>query len=356
MAASDRRARWLLLQHPLSVAFGIIVLYAVLRAAAAAYLIFLLVFLAIVLAVIFSFPVDFLARKIPRGFAVILLLLALIGGSTGTALLAVPVITEQAKEMVKRIPEAVDRAERWFSTARRSETITQVPGAQKVADTVADKAASATEAVLSKIAPAALNLASGSAALILLLFLAAFLVYQPDSYRRGLKSLVPKEHETAFDETWRRCGRDLRQWVGGTVVAMTLMGTLTGLGLAIVGINGWLLLGLITFFGTFVPYIGALLSAIPGLIVGLAQSPKHFWLALLVYLLVHITEGYLVEPLVMRRAVKLRPASLLVWQAFLGTVFGIMGTVVATPLLVCVRATVHQLYVERTLRKIPDED
>ncbi len=310
MAASDRKPRWPLLRHPLAIAFGVIVMYAVLRASAEAYLIFLLAFLAVLVAVIFSFPVDLLARWMPRGLAVIALLLVLIGTTLGAAVLAVPVVITQAKELVKRIPEASSRAEQWFSSAKTSEAMSQVPGAQKVADNVADRAASALDAVLSKLAPAALNVVSGSAALVLLVFLAAFLVYQPDSYRRGLRALVP----------------------------------------------AWLLLGLITFFATFVPYVGAITSAIPGLIVGLSQSPRHFGLALLVYLVVHIVEGYLVEPLVMRRAVKMRPASLLVWQAFLGAVFGLMGAVVATPLLVCVRSAVTHLYVERKLGKTAPED
>jgi predicted PurR-regulated permease PerM len=356
MAASDRKPRWPLLRHPFVIAFGVIVMYAVLRASAQAYLIFLFAFLAVLLAVIFSFPVDLLARWMPRGLAVIALLLVLIGTTLGAAVLAVPVVITQAKELVKRIPEASSRAEQWFSSAKTSQAMSQVPGAQRVADNVADRAASAIDAVLSKLAPAALNVVSGSAAIVLLVFLAAFLVYQPDSYRRGLRALVPRDHEDAFEETWRRLGNDLRQWVGGILIAMTLMGTLTGIGLAAVGIKAWLLLGLITFFATFVPYVGAIASAIPGLIVGLSQSPKHFGLALLVYIIVHIVEGYLVEPLVMRRAVKLRPASLLVWQAFLGAVFGLMGAVVATPLLVCVRAAVRHLYVERTLGKTAPED
>ncbi len=180
MAASDRKPRWPLLRHPLAIAFGVIVMYAVLRASAEAYLIFLLAFLAVLVAVIFSFPVDLLARWMPRGLAVIALLLVLIGTTLGAAVLAVPVVITQAKELVKRIPEASSRAEQWFSSAKTSEAMSQVPGAQKVADNVADRAASALDAVLSKLAPAALNVVSGSAALVLLVFLAAFLVYQPD--------------------------------------------------------------------------------------------------------------------------------------------------------------------------------
>jgi len=85
MAASDRKPRWPLLRHPLAIAFGVIVMYAVLRASAEAYLIFLLAFLAVLVAVIFSFPVDLLARWMPRGLAVIALLLVLIGTTIGAA-------------------------------------------------------------------------------------------------------------------------------------------------------------------------------------------------------------------------------------------------------------------------------
>jgi predicted PurR-regulated permease PerM len=52
-------------------------------------------------------------------------------------------------------------------------------------------------------------------------------------------------------------------------------------------------------------------SAVPGLLVGLAQSPNHFFMALGVYVGVHVIEGYLVQPYVMRRAVERRIQALL---------------------------------------------
>jgi hypothetical protein len=55
----------------------------------------------------------------------------------------------------------------------------------------------------------------------------------------------------------------------------------------------------------------------------------------------------------MRRAVDLKPAILLVGQGLFGAVFGLMGTVVATPLVVCVRELTEYLWVERRLGKDP---
>jgi predicted PurR-regulated permease PerM len=137
---------------------------------------------------------------------------------------------------------------------------------------------------------------------------------------------------------------------------MFLVGTVTAVGLLLAGIQGWALLGVLTFLGTFVPYIGAVSSAVPGLLVGLSQSPDHFFLALGVYVGVHVIEGYLVQPVVMRRAVKANPALLLFFQALMGTLFGLLGLMLATPLLTVIQIVVTTLWIERRLHKTPPGD
>jgi predicted PurR-regulated permease PerM len=157
-----------------------------------------------------------------------------------------------------------------------------------------------------------------------------------------------------LDELWARLGTSLRRWTAGILVSMLVNGVLAAVGLYFAGIEGWFLLGILTFAGTFIPYVGAIASAVPGLMIGLAESPLHMLYAALVYVGVHIAEGYLVSPLVMRRAVLLRPALLLFGQLFLGAIFGLPGVVVATPLLACAKVAVGYLYVERRLGKRED--
>jgi predicted PurR-regulated permease PerM len=170
-------------------------------------------------------------------------------------------------------------------------------------------------------------------------------------YRNGLRRLLPRDRESVYDEAWQRTGGALRRWVGGILVSMTIMGTLAALGLKIAGVNDWLLLGLLTFFGTFIPYVGAVASAVPGLLVALSQSSQHFFWAIAVYVGVHIVEGYLISPLVMRKAVEIKPALLLVGQGVMLAVFGIAGAIVATPMIVCIQTLVDYLWVERSLAK-----
>jgi len=321
-----------------------IVLICVVAVIAALWLareIVLLGFLGVLIAVVFSFPVGWLSRVLPRGLAVIVVLLALIGGAIGLGLAVAPTLSKEFKQLQERGPKAIESLRNYASRTGAS-------GQQ-----IAQKAPEAVKEVGQKAVPALIAVVSGITSIILVIVLGAFLVGQPEVYRRGLRALVPRQHEEKFDESWKRVGGALRRWVGGILVSMTIMGALTAIGLKIAGIEEWFLLGVLTFLGTFVPYVGAVASAVPGLLAALAQSPRHFLWAGVVYLGVHLVEGYLIQPLVMRRAVEVKPALLLFGQGLFSAVFGLMGTVVATPLLVCGQTFIDYLWVERKLEKTP---
>ena len=306
----------------------------------------LLGFLGVLIAVVFSFPIGWLSRVMPRGLAVLLVLLVLVGAAAALVALAAPILQREVDQLRESAPRAIQKAQGWV---RRVESATG--GGQGKSGQAAQKAPEAAAKVGEKAVPALVAVVSGVTAVVLVIVLGALLVYQPQVYRRGARLLVPRDREEVFDEALRRTGEGLRKWVGGIVISMTLMGTLTAIGLAIAGIDEWLLLGVLTFLGTFVPYVGAIASAIPGLLAGLAQSPRHFLLAGVVYLGVHVVEGYVVQPLVMRRAVEVRPAFLLFGQGVFGAVFGLLGTIVATPMLVCVQVLTEYLWAERRLGK-----
>jgi predicted PurR-regulated permease PerM len=311
----------------------------------------LLGFLGVLIGVVFSFPVGWLSRVMPRGLALLLVLIALVGAAAGLVALAAPVLQREVEQLRNSAPRAIQRAQGWV---RRVQSATGAGGSGEKGDAV-QKAPEVAAKVGEKAVPALFAVVSGVTAVILIIVLGAFLVYQPEVYRNGVRSLIPAKYEGTFDEAWRRAGEGLRKWVGGIVISMTLMGLFTAIGLAVVGIQEWLLLGVLTFLGTFVPYVGAIASSVPGLLAGLAQSPRHFVLAGAVYLGVHLVEGYLVQPVVMRRAVEVRPALLLFGQGVFGAVFGLLGTVVATPMLVCAQVLTQYLWVERRLGKDPGQ-
>jgi predicted PurR-regulated permease PerM len=332
---------------PLRVGISLIGILAVLAVAILVRNILLLGFIGLIFSVLLSYPVGWFSCWISRGWATLLVLILSLGAAAGFSSILAPKIAEQFQSAVQSLPGAISQAESWSHRLQRASPV----GKFSLADKISRFMDSAAQAAL----PAAKGITEFLSVLVFVFVMAAFLVYQPQSYRSGLKRFVPLQYEHVYEETYDRLGIGLRHWLGGIFMAMVLMGGFCATGLAIVGINDWLLLGSLTFLGTFIPYIGAISSAIPGLIVALSQSPRHFLYACLVYLGVHLIEGYIVQPFIMKRAVELKPVVLLMGQALLMTLFGLLGAIVAAPLLVCIQIALEYLYVERYLGK-PSEN
>ncbi|MFL5813948.1 MAG: AI-2E family transporter [Bdellovibrionia bacterium] len=336
---------------PLRVGILLIGVLAVLAVAILVRNFLLLGFVGLLFSVLLSYPVGLLSRWMSRGLATLIVVILTLAATARFSAVLAPKISEQFQSALKSLPAAVNQVEGWFLHIQNTSPVAQLSQGSNVAERLGDRVSQFIDTAAQAAIPAAKSLVELLSVMVFVFVMAAFLVYQPESYRRGLKRFVPRHYEHIFDETFDRLGIGLRHWLGGIFMAMILMGGFCAAGLAIAGINDWLLLGSLTFLGTFVPYLGAISSAIPGLLVALSQSPRHFLYACIVYLGVHLIEGYIVQPFIMKRAVELKPVVLLMGQAILTALFGVLGAIVAAPLLVCIQITLEYLYVERHLEK-----
>jgi predicted PurR-regulated permease PerM len=126
---------------------------------------------------------------------------------------------------------------------------------------------------------------------------------------------------------------------------MLTVGVLTGLGLWAVGIPAAASLGVLAGVLSFVPNLGPVLAALPGILLGLAEGPMTAVWAMAIYVGVQILEGNLITPMAERSAVSLPPGLIITAQLLLGLLAGPIGLLVATPLLAVVVLAVGELYV-----------
>jgi predicted PurR-regulated permease PerM len=107
---------------------------------------------------------------------------------------------------------------------------------------------------------------------------------------------------------------------------------------------------------TFVPYVGALAGAVPALVVAFAQSPALALSVALLFASVQMLEGNVIAPLIQKRTVSLPPALTILSQTILGTLFGPMGLVLATPLMATTIVAIRIVYVESVLERDEPDD
>ncbi|MFH0901254.1 MAG: AI-2E family transporter [Pseudomonadota bacterium] len=360
MGGSDREQarpwrQWPPFGYLLSVGVGFLTLWVLFEAAWRVRWLFFLAFLAVLFAAILSIPVGFLARWLPRAFAAVLVIAALISAAIGVFYLSVPLLAAQVARLAQGVPAAIDRLEDFYSRLVGHPALAQLPESQELLSSLSSRVRAGLADLAAGIVPLAFGTLSAVGVAILLVFVTMFLAYSSRDYVKAVIRLVPRGREDAARELLRRLGTTIQHWTLGTLVSMFFVGALTSIGLLIAGIDSWYALGLIMFFAEFVPYVGPIVGAIPGIAVGLAESGTTALYALLVYVTVQELEGHLLTPLVMKRAVSIQPALLLLWQILLASAFGFFAVLVSTPLLACIKVTVDYLYVERMLGKNKSE-
>ena len=189
---------------------------------------------------------------------------------------------------------------------------------------------------------------SGIASACLLVALMSFFCgYAPEEYiDAGIKLLPESWQERAWtlsDATYA----DLKQWLFAQLFTMAFDAVFVLVGLLVIGIKLAPVLAIITGVCGFVPYLGAFVAPIPGILVVLGEDPSKLPYVIGVYFAVQMVEGWVVTPIVQKKRNNIPPGLLLFFQALIGLLGGALGVVVATPLLVIIMTWVRVLWVER---------
>ena len=182
--------------------------------------------------------------------------------------------------------------------------------------------------------------------IVVVLFLGLFFAINPGGYRDGFLLLMPPRHRARMLEALGATGESLRGWMVTQLAVMVLIGTLVGALLWVLGVPNAVILGILAGALNFIPFLGPIISAVPILLVLAAEDGHTLLIGAIGLLVIQNLEGYVLTPTLQQRIIKLSPAWSLSVMAVLGSLFGLMGVALATPIFAVVRTLVLKLYVE----------
>ncbi len=218
---------------------------------------------------------------------------------------------------------------------------------QQVTQRLQSSVSSIATGVLSGVGTVASLVVTGLLALVL-----AFLfVKDGDRFLPWLRGVVgPRvggHLSVILDRVWGTLGGFIR----GQVLVSLADGVLIGIGLLIVGVPLALPLAVLTFFGGFVPIVGALFAGVLSVLVALVSN--GFTTALIVLgivLVVQQVEGNVLQPILQGKSLQLHAAVVLLAVAAGGTLYGIAGAFLAVPVTAAVATVLRYLFdqVDRT--------
>lgn len=286
-----------------------------------------------------------LARKTGLGkrWSLLVVIIGLLLLTTALSWLFGNEVASEFRELQRRLPEAAKKVEEWLSGS---------PAGRMAVESV--RQAGANSEALTQVGTMLGSVVGATANLLLVLFLAIYFAADPELYRDGALRLVPPARRPQVSRALDDAGEALRKWLVAQVVAMVAVGLLTGVALGAIGVPLALSLGVLAGVLEFVPVIGPIIAAVPGMLLAFTQGPQTMAYAGLIYVGVQQIESNVITPLVQRWAVKLPPVIGLLAIVACGLLFGVPGVIFAMPIAVVAMVLVKDLYVEDTLEKNKD--
>ena len=289
-------------------------------------------FLALVLATLLAPLARWLRRhRWPRAAAALGAVVAFVLVFVGLGAWLGPTVGGQLGQLGAGLTGGLQAVEQWLIEGPLDLSQQQVSAAvDRLFQTVRDNIGSLAQGAIT----GATTLLSILAGLLLALVVLFFFLKDGDRMWGWAQSLVPRRHRDGFGEAGERAWSSLGAFLRGQTVVALFDATLIGLGLAITGVPLALPLAVITFFAGYVPYIGAITAGAAAVLVALVS--QGFVTALIVLgiiLLVQQIEGNVVSPMIMGRALHVHPVVILLGVVAGGVLAGIIGSIVATPIL-----------------------
>jgi predicted PurR-regulated permease PerM len=351
------------------IVFGVLV---ALRFLWIAHAIFIVTFLGILLGLAVARATDFLERfHVKRGIGAPLIVLLGLGILVGGGALMAPSLQQQTRQLTKELPKLLDSIDEWVQQTP-AKALVQQPQAQqrpqprqsqpqqqtqqkpqKPQQQEQQQQSGGLRAQLGKEAqgsfkflfPIVSSVFGGIGGLVLVIFIAMYIAIDPGLYREGMLHLVPHRSRDRAREVLTTLAKTLRQWLMARLIAMVVIGTITGCALALLGIKGAAALGVLAGLLEFVPFFGPIASAVPALGIALLDSPQKALYVLILYLVMQQLEGNVITPLLLEKRLDIAPVLTVLTVAALGVVFGVVGMLIAEPLLAAVLVTTKMLYV-----------
>ncbi len=293
----------------------------------------LLIIGGIVLAAMFDGGARLLGRvlPIPRGFRLTIVVLAVFGFMYWTFVFTGSELAAQAASLQAIVETQIDTIGSRIEVAGFNISAEDVKG---LGSQILNSVGRVTAAV-SSVLGAVTNLA-------MMLVLAIFIAAEPRMYERGVAWMLPLAEREHFYVTAGKLGSVLRRLMAGRLLGMTVEGVGTWILLSLGGVPMAALLGVLTGLLAFLPNIGAIVSGALIILVGFSAGVDVGLYAVFVYFVVQMVDGYLIVPMVAKRAVDLAPALVLGAQILFGALFGLLGLALADPIIAMIKVALER--------------
>lgn len=327
--------------------------WALLRVVSTVRVVVIPLLIALLLSALLAPAVGWLLRaRLPRSLATAVVLIGGLAAVIGTLTMVVNEFINGLPQLSEKTTAGIRQLQDWLKNGPLGLSDSQLNRYIDAGERWID---SHTEALTSGAVSTAASLVDALTGLLLVLFATFFFLRDGRKIWRFLVGLLPLNARWRVDDAGLASWATLVAYVRATVLVAFIDAVGIGLALVIFDIPFALPLAALVFLGAFIPIVGATLSGGVAVLIALVDSG---WVTALIILgaviAVQQVEGHILQPLIMGRAVAIHPLAVLVSIAAGVVLAGIIGALIAVPLVAVLNTAIRRLASHRTPTAPPD--
>lgn len=333
-------------------ALGVALVVGLIAALYQARSVLVLILIAAVLALGMDPGIRVLQRRgrMGRGAATAVILLTLLGVLVLFFVLVIPPIAGEVEAFARRVPDYIahlqdtggvlGELEQRFNLSRQLESL---------AERVPNILQSSAGTVLGVFG----NIASGLFSLLTILVLTVYFASNLPALEDGVASLFPPAKREEFRELMDRATQKIGGYASGQMMVCFIAGVCAFIAFLIIGLPFPAALAMWVSITTLIPSVGALVGAVLCILVASFVSIGTAIVTAVYILVYQQIENYVVSPRVMKKAVDLSPAAVIVSVLIGGSMLGFVGALLALPLAAAAKVVVRDLWLRNRLEPGP---
>ncbi|WP_054955067.1 AI-2E family transporter [Paenibacillus dakarensis] len=300
--------------------------------------------------------VDYLERrKIKRPLGVLMIYFVFIGLFAIFFLLVWPTLREQIENFIKNAPNLVDDLQSQVNLLSENPFWGRfMPSESELYNGFMEYVNNAMTWISNSIS----NLITVVSSVVVVIATVPIILYymlkESGKLPSRLLSIIPRKYRKDGQDVISDIDNALSNFIIGKVVLNLILSALMYIGFLIIGLPYSLLLTLISFVLNFIPYVGALLAAIPVVIVGFIESPSIAIWSVVVIVIAQQIQDNILTPVIYGKQLDIHPLTTIILLLVGGDFYGILGVLLAIPAYMVIKIVVTRVYELFLAEKVED--
>ena len=294
-----------------------------------AYLVFVLrdiliwILFALIISTLFAPIIDFWQqKKVPRVISSLFIYIVIFGLLGLLIYLIIPPLVSEVQDFSRSLPQYLERI---------SPFLRQI-GAFEDIENFMIFLGERLEQIVIHIFRTVAAIFGGVSATVFIIAVSFFFSLEEKPVQKFIKIIFPKKYEEQVLSLWTKSQKSIINWFWARILTCLFVGIVTLFVLLLFDVRYSFILALMVGISNFIVFLGPIIAGFIMFLFIVLESISKAIFVLIAFILIQQIESSLVQPILMKKAVGMSPAMVLIALVVGGTLWGILGAILAIPL------------------------